>query len=146
MVKRIGLIVLLFALVLWLPNSYSSSSKTPMSSEVETLIIPCDSSKEDCIPYFKGMLKYIRTFTIDYRLTRIFERGDLRSLFVIFNQPGMCQKFLRQESVDLRAAGVHLQSREVNGQNFLMLYNLNHRLMMSCTTHYPAPATSNIVE
>lgn len=141
---KIGLLFLSLFLILGLPVSFSSSHSVS-SSKLETLIIPCDTEQENCVPYFKSMLKYIRTFTINYKLSKIFTKNKIKSLFVIFNGQGDCQDFLRRQSQDLKSAGVHLQSKEVNGQNFLMLYNLNHRLMMSCVTHYPAP-TVDVVE
>lgn len=98
----------------------------------EVLLIPCDSSRENCLPYFKSMLKYLRTFTVDYRLLSVHHRGRITSLFVDFPGDEMCQDFLRMAGSDLKDTGAVLEKKVANGRSYLMLFNLNHRLMMSC--------------
>lgn len=123
------LIVLALA---WMMTPSVSIGNLPVENSRYTLVIPCNTEKEQCMPYFRSILKYLRTFTVHYKIVKIAEKDNLRSLFIKFVEGDMCRKFLTRGAMDLQYLDVHMEQKFKDNKNYFLLYNLNHRLIMAC--------------
>ena len=96
-------------------------------------MMPCDKSREhDCRGYFDSMLRYIRTFTVDYRIADVRKMNRIRALYLSFPDEISCTSLLDLIARDLAYAGATLEEKSQGGKRYEMLFNLNHRLMLSC--------------
>lgn len=124
-----------FTLVLSLLSEISFSDEAQTNSngkKRDVLIIQCDSRQEQCKYYFRNMIKYLRTFTLDYKISRKIDRDIKIYMMVDMFKFGQCREFLMQQLKDLASLDVHLEERFINNKIYLLLFNLNHRLLMSC--------------
>ncbi len=105
------------------------------------MLIPCAVSREaDCRGYFRGMMRYVRTFTLGYRIRGIRRMGDLQWLLLDFAGDVRCGALIRAFRDDLSATGAVLEDGACGGRHCEKLFNLNHRLMLVCAGSLPDPA------
>ena len=103
------------------------------NTEQGLMLMPCDKSREhDCRGYFDSMLRYIRTFTVDYRIADVRKKNRIRALYLSFPDERSCARLLELIARDLAYAGATLEEKNQGGKRYEMLFNLNHRLMLSC--------------
>ncbi len=115
------------------------SVRTVAASDLENtdpagvLLIPCDLNREqNCLGYYKSILKYIRTFTLDYQVSSQHRHQNLAALFLSFRSHELCAQMVEHFFQDLEVTGASLERKRVDGRKYDMLFNLNHRLIMAC--------------
>lgn len=96
------------------------------------LLIPCKQDQEKCMPYFRNMLQYLRTYTLKYKITKVTNKDQLKTIFITFTEGDLCRPFLVRAEQDLKSLDVHLEKKYQEHQFYWLLYNLNHRLIMAC--------------
>lgn len=97
------------------------------------MLIPCDADREtDCRGYFRSMMRYVRTFTVSYRIREIRRVGEIEWLLLDFSGAMQCGDLIRIFMDDLRPAGAVMETGACGGRRCEKLFNLNHRLMLAC--------------
>lgn len=107
-------------------------SDISLKKNYSTLAIPCNSEKEKCTAFFHSMLKYLRTFTLKYKIYKVTQKDKIKTIFIKFIEGDQCRKILTREYNDLKDLDVKLEKKFMDDKEYWLLFNLNHRLIMAC--------------
>lgn len=124
--------LLIMAALLYAVLPFESILSMKIDKNRYSLVIPCQTDREKCSPYFRNMLRYLRTFTTRYKISQITHRGTIKALFIEFDEGDLCRKYLTRAVQDLKYLDVHIEHKFKDQKNYWLLYNLNHRMIMAC--------------